>query len=62
MWYDINDRITNRKNKLLSYTILYYLHLCSNVKMSTDTLNELFQKLDSVNDPSIPSCALLLIV
>ena len=61
MWYDINDGITNGKNKLLAYTILYYLNLCSNVKMSADSLNEFFEKLDSVNDPSIPSCALLLI-
>ena len=29
--------------------------------MSADTFNELFEKLDSVNDPSIPSCALLLV-
>ena len=29
--------------------------------MSTDSLNELFEKLYSVNDPSIPPCALLLI-
>ena len=29
--------------------------------MSVDTLNELFEKLYSVNDPSIPPCALLLI-
>ena len=29
--------------------------------MTADTLNELFEKLDSINDPSIPSYTLLLI-
>ena len=41
--------------------ILYYLHLCSNVKTSVRSSNELFEKLDYVNDPSIPPCALVLI-
>ena len=57
---DINDGIINGKNRLLSYIILYYLQFCS-VKMSVDSLNELLEKLDSVNYPPIPPCALVLI-
>ena len=60
MCYNINDGIINGKNRLLSYIILYYLQFCS-VKMSVDSLNELLEKLDSVNYPPIPPCALVLI-
>ena len=34
--------------RILSYIILYYLNFCS-VKMSADSLNELLEKLESVN-------------